>query len=138
MYVTRLSRRFISQTSHQILGLSQNASQKEIKQAYFKLAKQYHPDVYKGNPVFFTQELFKKINEAYSNLTSPLGSSKLDPYSYPKPSEDISPEKEQAYRQAFYWKMQEEHKKYEQRYGSNSDIPPVDIESVNRYQNLLL
>jgi curved DNA-binding protein CbpA len=51
MYLRSISRRFF-QSPNQILGISQNASPKEIKAAYFKLAKQYHPDVYKGDPVF--------------------------------------------------------------------------------------
>lgn len=49
------------------LGVSKNASQDEIKSAYRKLAKQYHPDLNKDNPQ--AAEKFKNINEAYEVLS---------------------------------------------------------------------
>jgi molecular chaperone DnaJ len=48
---------------HDILGVKPNASEKEIKKAYHKLAHQHHPD--KGGD----QEKFKEISEAYEVLT---------------------------------------------------------------------
>ena len=48
---------------YEILGVSENASQDEIKKVYKKLSKQYHPDV---NPK--GEEKFKEINEAYGVL----------------------------------------------------------------------
>jgi DnaJ-class molecular chaperone len=50
-----------------ILGVSENASIDEIKKAYRRLAKQYHPD--KAGPEY--QEKFKEINEAYEVLSDP-------------------------------------------------------------------
>ncbi len=49
-----------------ILGVSQDASADEIKRAYRKLARQYHPDV---NPDPEAQEKFKEINAAYEVLS---------------------------------------------------------------------
>ncbi|MBY0449113.1 MAG: J domain-containing protein [Cyanobacteria bacterium] len=49
---------------YQILGVSRTASEKEIKSAFRKLARQYHPDV---NPAH--TEKFKDINEAYEVLS---------------------------------------------------------------------
>ena len=56
------------QDHYEVLGLSKNASADEIKSAYRKLAKQYHPDVNKEPGA---EEKFKQINEAYSVLTDP-------------------------------------------------------------------
>jgi len=49
---------------YKILGVTRDASEKEIKSAYRKLAREYHPDV---NPT--AEEKFKEINEAYEVLS---------------------------------------------------------------------
>ena len=51
---------------YKILGVEKNASQEEIKSAYRKLAKQYHPDLHPGDNA--AAEKFKEVNEAYSVL----------------------------------------------------------------------
>lgn len=53
--------------AHDILGVKINADSKEIKEAYKKLAKKYHPDIYKGETKF-AEEKMKQINEAYAML----------------------------------------------------------------------
>lgn len=52
---------------YQILGISKGAAEGEIKRAYRRLAKQYHPDVNKGDKG--AEEKFKEISEAYSVLS---------------------------------------------------------------------
>ncbi len=54
---------------YDILGVSRNASQEEIKRAYRRLAKKYHPDRNPGDK--HAEEMLKKINEAYSVLSDP-------------------------------------------------------------------
>lgn len=53
---------------YDLLGVSIKADSKEIKKAYMKLAKEYHPDVYTGNDIDFALSMFKKGTEAYDIL----------------------------------------------------------------------
>ena len=55
---------------YKVLGISQNASDEEVKRAYRELAKKYHPDNYVDNPLAdLAQEKMKEINEAYDSIT---------------------------------------------------------------------
>lgn len=53
---------------YEILGVDRGASQEEIKRAYRRLARQYHPDVNKEPGA---EERFKEINQAYAILSDP-------------------------------------------------------------------
>jgi curved DNA-binding protein len=61
---------------YQVLGVGKSADSKEIKKAYRKLARQYHPDVNPGNKA--AEDKFKEVNEAYEVLSDPQKREKYD------------------------------------------------------------
>jgi DnaJ-class molecular chaperone len=61
---------------YSILGVRRNASGKEIKQAYRRLARRYHPDVNPGDAK--AEQQFKEISEAYAVLGNPEQRQKYD------------------------------------------------------------
>ena len=63
---------------YEILGVSKDASEKEIKSAYRKLAKKYHPDLNPNDEK--AQEKFKEINEAYEVLSDAEKKKKYDTF----------------------------------------------------------
>ena len=65
---------------YEVLGLSKGASEDEIKKAYRKLAKQYHPDMNPGDKV--AEGKFKEVNEAYDVLSDPDKKGKYDQYGH--------------------------------------------------------
>lgn len=55
--------------AYKVLEINNNSSEEEIKTAYKKLAKKYHPDFYQNNPLAeLAEEKLKEINEAYEFL----------------------------------------------------------------------
>lgn len=55
---------------YEVLGVSQSASDEEVKKAYRNLARKYHPDNYQDNPLAdLAEEKMKEINEAYDLIT---------------------------------------------------------------------
>jgi DnaJ-class molecular chaperone len=61
---------------YKILGVDKKATEKEIRQAYRKLARKYHPDVNSGDTA--AEEKFKEINEANEVLSDPEKRKKYD------------------------------------------------------------
>lgn len=97
--------------SYQVLGVSRDASEEEIKRAYKKLSRKYHPDANLDNPKA-AEEKFKQIQQAYQQVMkektegytqgsygnaqeNPYGNSQANPYGnaqrnpYGSPFEDI-------------------------------------------------
>ena len=64
---------------YDVLGISKGASEDEIKKAYRKLAKQYHPDVNKAPDA---EAKFKEINEAYEVLSDPQKKATYDQFGH--------------------------------------------------------
>lgn len=54
---------------YKVLGVSPNATDQQVKEAYRELAKKYHPDAYADNPLAdLASEKMKEINEAYDTI----------------------------------------------------------------------
>jgi molecular chaperone DnaJ len=64
---------------YEVLGLEKGASADEIKKAYRKMAKKYHPDVNKDDNA---EDKFKEVNEAYEILSDPQNKSTYDQYGF--------------------------------------------------------
>ena len=55
---------------YSVLGITPEATDEEVKQAYRTLARKYHPDNYQNNPLAdLAEEKMKEINEAYEAIT---------------------------------------------------------------------
>jgi molecular chaperone DnaJ len=65
---------------YEVLGIGKDASQDEIKKAYRKMAKQYHPDVNPGNAE--AEQKFKEVNEAYSVLSDEQKKAQYDQFGH--------------------------------------------------------
>jgi len=65
---------------YEILGISKSATDEEIKKAFRRKAKEYHPDANPGDKA--AEEKFKEVNEAYSILSDPDKKANYDQYGY--------------------------------------------------------
>src|SRR5262245_21253197 len=65
---------------YDVLGVSRNAGEKELKAAFRKLAKQYHPDARPGDKT--TEHKFKEISEAYDVLRDPQKKAAYDHFGH--------------------------------------------------------
>lgn len=65
------------QNYYHVLGLSRNASQEEIRQAYLRLARECHPDLHPDHAEAATQQ-FQAVNEAYSKLSDQTERERFD------------------------------------------------------------
>ncbi|WP_100398294.1 molecular chaperone DnaJ [Bacillus sp. FJAT-44742] len=69
---------------YEVLGVSKEASTDEVKKAYRKLARKYHPDVNKEPDA---EEKFKEVKEAYDTLSDPQKKSNYDRFGHADPNQ---------------------------------------------------
>jgi len=70
---------------YEVLGLGKNASKEDIKKAYRKLARQYHPDVNKDDPQ--ATEKFREVKEAYETLNNDQKRTQYDQFGHADPNQ---------------------------------------------------
>jgi len=90
----RLNYMLDSRDYYKILEVSRKATHEEIKKAYRRLAREYHPDLHPNNPA--AQERFKEIREAYEVLSDSVQRSQydqgFDPKSFSEHKEAMRPQ----------------------------------------------
>ncbi len=116
---------------YQVLGIAENAPEEEIKAAYRKLAKKYHPDAHPGDVA--CEKKFREINEAYSVLSSPEKRKKYDE-THGRAGGDSEPDfrrdagrRQQSARPAGV-DFENIHKSFEQFFGFNPETKDVTNE----------
>src|SRR5258706_8281944 len=78
------------QDYYELLGVSRKAPQKEIRQAYRKLARKYHPDLNPGDKS--SEEKFKQVQEAYDVLSDAKKRQMYDQFGFETPGAGGMPE----------------------------------------------
>ena len=90
---------------YKVLGISRDASDDEIKQAYRRLAKQYHPDRNPGDAE--AAKKMQQINAAYEKIKNP-GSTQSDPFTGGYTSENTGDQYQQAAMQYIRFRRYQE------------------------------
>ncbi|EQD56324.1 curved DNA-binding protein, partial [mine drainage metagenome] len=98
------------QDYYEILGVKRDASEQDIKKAYRRLARKYHPDVSKEAGA---EERFKKISMAYEVLGNPEKRRAYDQLGAHAPGQDFRPPPD-----------------WEQRYGTSGDFSEMNFSDL--------
>ncbi len=92
------------QDYYELLGVSRKAAQKEIRQAYRKLARKYHPDLNPGDKS--SEEKFKQVQEAYDVLSDAKKRQMYDQFGFETPGAGGMPDPGRCRRRAFrFWRI---------------------------------
>ena len=66
---------------YEVLGVDKNASEADLKKAYKKMARKYHPDLNRDDPKT-AEAKFKEVNEAYDVLKDPQKKAQYDQFGH--------------------------------------------------------
>ncbi len=95
-----------SRDFYQILGIPRTASADDIKKAYRRLARQFHPDLHSGTKKAEMEKKFKELNEANEVLSDPDKRKKYDQYGAQwEQAEAFEKARQQAGAQGFSWQQ---------------------------------
>jgi len=87
--------RQITSDPYAVLEIPRNASQEQVRRAYHRLAKRYHPDLHPDAP----SEQMRRLNQAWQTLSSPGRMARTPPQSQTWDSASASPSTATTYRQ---------------------------------------
>ena len=104
---------------YEVLGVAECATESEIKSAYRKLAKQYHPDTHPGN--MECEKKFREINEAYDTLSDSAKRKQYDEEHIGNGVNNSSKDKKEEFRkkQSTNVDFENVYKSFEQFFGFN-------------------
>lgn len=95
-----------SRDFYQILSIPRTASADDIKKAYRRLARQFHPDLHSGTKKAEMEKKFKELNEANEVLSDPDKRKKYDQYGAQwEQAEAFEKARQQAGGQGFQWQQ---------------------------------
>lgn len=106
----------LQETHYVVLGLTPKADTADIKKAYRRLAREYHPDVNGGSA--YAEERFKKISAAYNTLSDPGKRLVYDMQLLNELMGDREPMSRQKYRTQTYQRRR--HHSYHKRHSTHS------------------
>jgi molecular chaperone DnaJ len=120
---------------YKVLGIKEGASYDEIKRAYRELAKKYHPDRYRDNPLSdLADEKMREINEAYDTLMKNAGGAYQYQESYDQTYENSSASQGQKATGSQYQSQSSYSSQYQSQQQSQNQSQNQN-QNQSRYQN---